>query len=79
MLPPVYLIKKEKIQVEGSWLKYSAIPGDFKDDQKYWYNQPVMIPANHLRRLRHAYERSGFDGVQQYVLAVTQFSQSQAN
>lgn len=79
MLPEVLILKKEKIQVEGEWLKYSALPGEFKDGEKYWYNQPVWIPANHIRRLRKAYERNGYDGVKEYVLAVHKYSQSQLN
>jgi hypothetical protein len=79
MLPEVLILKREKIQVEGEWLKYSALPGEFKDGEKYWYSQPVWMPVNHNRRLRKVFQRKGYEGVKEYVMAVHKYSQSQLN
>jgi hypothetical protein len=79
ILPEVLVLKREKIQVEGEWLKYSALPGEFKDGEKYWYNQPVWMPVNHFRRLRRLYQSRGFEAVKEYVMAVHRQSQAQLN
>lgn len=46
---------------------------------KVMITQPVQVYWNHVRRLRSAWLKSGYDGVVQYVLAVHQITQQKSN
>lgn len=46
---------------------------------KVMVTQPVQVYWNHVRRLRKAWLKSGYDGVVQYVLAVHEITQQKTN
>ena len=46
---------------------------------KILITQPVQVYWNHVRRLKKAWLKSGYDGVVQYVLAVHEITQTKAN
>jgi len=56
--------------------EYMAIPKTFgvpphlqferKKIEPFWYNDPVMCPVNHKRRVWHIYKKEGLEGVNKY-------------
>lgn len=44
---------------------------------KYKQNMPVMVAANHERRLRKAYEKRGKEGILSYIDEINKLAKKQ--
>lgn len=71
-LPQVTVHSTEKRMIKGSeilsWHTIKEIDGMAIDENKWYkWNYPVITCANHYRRLKNAYKKSGITGVQEYL------------
>lgn len=72
LLPQVQVSTYEVHKTKGSeilsWNTVAEIDGKpINPEQIYDYRWPVIMPANHKRRLRKKYKRKGIPGVRQYL------------
>lgn len=83
-LPVVFEYSTEEHVVDGSELIAQG-HAEHEDGRmvhagmKYKQNMPVMIAANHERRLRKAYEKHGKEGILSYIDEINKLAKKQPN
>lgn len=71
-LPIIMELKHEMHYVDGTVLLYQGLY-ELEDGKKpvagilYQQQMPVMIAANHRRRMIHAYQNEGINGLEKYI------------
>ena len=81
-LPATKYEAKQKTIMMGFELKkrpelIELIQGPIKDDQAYSVDANILLPVNHKKRIKRAFETGGMDAVNDYCKSVVDLSKGE--